>query len=116
MNGQDASNKENPPEDKQDYQEFSSKQAKIESKDEVSEMEPGKGKKEKNFAQAIYQDDLNNASIITMGIPDDQMNFIVPISIKLKHYDQSDTLKQLVNQMSDINEEQYGLSDYFHLI
>ncbi|CAH0221841.1 MULTISPECIES: hypothetical protein [Peribacillus] len=112
---QDASNKEIPPEDKQDYQEFSSKQAKIESKDEVSEMEPGKGKKEKNFAQAIYQNDLNDASIITMGIPDDQMNFIVPISIKLKHYDQSDTLKQLVNQMSDINEEQYGLSDYFPL-
>ncbi|MFF2497708.1 hypothetical protein [Peribacillus sp. NPDC058075] len=112
---QDASNKENPPEDKQDIQEFSSKQAKIESKDGVSEMEPGKGKKEKNFAQAIYQDDLHNSSIITMGIPDDQMNFIVPISIKLKHYDQSDTLKQLVNQMSDINEEQYGLSDYFPL-
>ncbi|MGE6718195.1 GerMN domain-containing protein [Peribacillus frigoritolerans] len=110
---QDASNKENPPEDKQDYQEFSSKQAKIESKDEVSEMEPGKGKKEKNFAQAIYQND--DASIITMGIPDDQMNFIVPISIKLKHYDQSDTLKQLVNQMSDIDEAQYGLSDYFPL-
>lgn len=110
---QDASKKENPPEDKQDYQEFSSKQAKIESKDEVSEMEPGKGEKEKNFAQAIYQND--DASIITMGIPNDQMNFIVPISIKLKHYDQSDTLKQLVNQMSDIDEAQYGLSDYFPL-
>lgn len=50
-----------------------------------------------------------------MGVPDDQMNFIVPISIKLKHYDESDKLNQLVNQMSDMDEEQYGLSDYFPL-
>lgn len=50
-----------------------------------------------------------------MGVPDDQMNFIVPISIKLKHHDESDTLNQLVNQMSDIDEAQYGLSDYFPL-
>ncbi|MBR8646087.1 hypothetical protein KEH51_25915 [[Brevibacterium] frigoritolerans] len=50
-----------------------------------------------------------------MGVPDDQMNFIVPISIKLKHHDESDTLNQLVNQMSDIDETQYGLSDYFPL-
>ncbi|MDQ0883333.1 hypothetical protein [Peribacillus sp. V2I11] len=112
---QDASNKENPSEDKQYNQEFSSKQAEIESKDKVSEMEPRKGEKAKTFAQAIYQDDLKNASIITMGVPDDQMNFIVPISIKLKHYDESDTLNQLVNQMSEIEEEQYGLSDYFPL-
>ncbi|MGE7683565.1 hypothetical protein [Peribacillus simplex] len=112
---QDASNKENPSEDKQYNQEFSSKQAEIESKDKVSEMEPRKRGKEKTFAQAIYQDDLKNASIITMGVPDDQMNFIVPISIKLKHYDESDTLNQLVNQMSEIDEEQYGLSDYFPL-
>lgn len=112
---QDASKKENPSEDKQYNQEFSSKQAEIESKDKVTEMEPRKRGKEKTFAQAIYQDDLKNASIITMGVPDDQMNFIVPISIKLKHYDESDTLNQLVNQMSEIDEEQYGLSDYFPL-
>ncbi|MGZ9818520.1 hypothetical protein ACXM0N_21975 [Peribacillus simplex] len=111
----DASKKENPSEDKQYNQEFSSKQAEIESKDKVTEMEPRKRGKEKTFAQAIYQDDLKNASIITMGVPDDQMNFIVPISIKLKHYDESDTLNQLVNQMSEIDEEQYGLSDYFPL-
>ncbi|MFE5427220.1 GerMN domain-containing protein [Peribacillus simplex] len=112
---QDASNKENHSADKQDNQNFSSKQAEIESKDKVSEMEPRKGEKEKTFARAIYQDDLKNASIITMGVPDDQMNFIVPISIKLKHYDESDKLNQLVNQMSDMDEEQYGLSDYFPL-
>ncbi|MFJ7510171.1 hypothetical protein ACIQW7_11985 [Peribacillus simplex] len=112
---QDASKKENPSEDKQYNQEFSSKQAEIESKDKVTEMEPRKRGKEKTFAQAIYQDDLKNASIITMGVPDDQMNFIVPISIKLKHYDESDTLNQLVNQMSEIDEEKYGLSDYFPL-
>ncbi|MBO0999105.1 hypothetical protein IOC57_15325 [Bacillus sp. SD075] len=112
---EDASNKGNPSEDKQYNQEFSSKQTGIESKDKVSEKEPRKREKEKTFAQAIYQDDLKNASIITMGVPDDQMNFIVPISFKLKHYDESDTLNLIVNQMSDIDEEQYGLSDYFPL-
>lgn len=111
----DSSNPEKPSEDKQEAQEFSSNQAKIESKDKFSEMEPRKGEKEKTFEQAIYQDDLKNASIITMGVPDDQMNFIVPISIKLKHHDESDTLNQLVYQMSDIDEAQYGLSDYFPL-
>lgn len=41
---QDASNKENHSADKQDNQKFSSKQAEIESKNKVSEMEPRKGK------------------------------------------------------------------------
>ncbi|MGG0847546.1 hypothetical protein [Peribacillus simplex] len=112
---QNANIKENTSEDKQGNQEFLSKQAEIESKDEVSEIEPLTGEKEKTFAHAIYQDDLKNASIITMGVPDDQMNFIVPISIKLKHYDKADTLNRLTNQMSNIDEEQYGLSDYFPL-
>ncbi|MGE7905634.1 GerMN domain-containing protein [Peribacillus sp. NPDC094092] len=112
---QDASNKENQSTDKQDNQKFSSKQAEIESKEKVSEMETRKEEKVNTYARAIYQDDLKHASIITMGIPDDQMNFIVPISIKLEHYDESDKLNQLVNQMSEMDEEQYGLSDYFPL-
>ncbi|MGY3313756.1 hypothetical protein ACV242_002252 [Peribacillus simplex] len=107
--------KEDTSEDKQDNQEFLGKRVEIESNDEVSEIEPLKGEKEKTFVHAIYQDDLKNASFITMGIPDDQMNFIVPISIKLKHNDESNTLNRLVNQMSDIDEEQYGLFDYFPL-
>ncbi|MFP3381619.1 hypothetical protein SB767_35465, partial [Bacillus sp. SIMBA_069] len=77
--------KEDTSEDKQDNQEFLGKRVEIESNDEVSEIEPLKGEKEKTFVHAIYQDDLKSASFITMGIPDDQMNFIVPISIKLKH-------------------------------
>jgi hypothetical protein len=107
--------KEDTSEDKQDNQEFLGKRVEIESNDKVSEIEPLKGEKEKTFVHAIYQDDLKNASFITMGIPDDQMNFIVPISIKLKHNDESNTLNRLVNQMSDIDEEQYGLFDYFPL-
>ncbi|MFP3508559.1 hypothetical protein SB775_02605 [Peribacillus sp. SIMBA_075] len=107
--------KEDTSEDKQDNQEFLGKRVEIESNDEVSEIEPLKGEKEKTFVHAIYQDDLKNASFITMGIPDDQMNFIVPISIKLKHNDESNTLNRLVNQMSNIDEEQYGLFDYFPL-
>ncbi|MDV7764360.1 hypothetical protein [Peribacillus sp. CSMR9] len=107
--------KKDTSEDKQDNQEFLGKRVEIESNDEVSEIEPLKGEKEKTFVHAIYQDDLKNASFITMGIPDDQMNFIVPISIKLKHNDESNTLNRLVNQMSDIDEEQYGLFDYFPL-
>ncbi|MDM5294069.1 hypothetical protein QUF81_12850 [Peribacillus simplex] len=107
--------KEDTSEDKQDNQEFLGKRVEIESNDEDSEIEPLKGEKEKTFVHAIYQDDLKNASFITMGIPDDQMNFIVPISIKLKHNDESNTLNRLVNQMSDIDEEQYGLFDYFPL-
>ncbi|MDW7616474.1 hypothetical protein SC499_17480 [Peribacillus simplex] len=107
--------KKDTSEDKQDNQEFLGKRVEIESNDEVSEIEPLKGEKEKTFVHAIYQEDLKNASFITMGIPDDQMNFIVPISIKLKHNDESNTLNRLVNQMSDIDEEQYGLFDYFPL-
>ncbi|MGE7184790.1 hypothetical protein ACQKKK_12560 [Peribacillus sp. NPDC006672] len=107
--------KEDISEDKQDNQEFLGKKVEIESKDEVSEIEPLKGEKEKTFVHAIYQDDLKNASIITVGVPDDQKNFIVPISIKLKNNDEANTLNRLVNQMSDIDEEQYGLFDYFPL-
>ncbi|MBR8646088.1 hypothetical protein KEH51_25920 [[Brevibacterium] frigoritolerans] len=45
----DSSNQEKPSEDKQEAQEFSSNQAKIESKDKFSEMEPRKGEKEKHL-------------------------------------------------------------------
>ncbi|CAH0182332.1 Anti-sigma-X factor RsiX [Peribacillus sp. Bi96] len=112
---QGANINENTSEDKQGNQEFLSKQAESESKDEVSQIEPFKKDKEKTFAHAIYQDDLKNESTITIGVPDDHMKVIVPISIKLNHFDRTETLNQLVNQMSDIDEEQYGLSDYFPL-
>ncbi|MGG4265264.1 hypothetical protein [Peribacillus simplex] len=102
-------------EDKQDNQEFLGNKVEIESKDNVLETEPLKGEKEKTFVHAIYQDDLKNASIITLGVPDVQKNFIVPLSIKLKNNDEANTLNRLVHQMSDIDEEQYGLFDYFPL-
>ena len=65
--------------------------------------------------RAIYPEDLQGKSTITLGVPDDQYNFIVPISFVVNHFDETDALTQVINKMSTINEESYGLSDYFPL-
>ncbi|MGE7878302.1 hypothetical protein [Peribacillus muralis] len=110
-----AKSKEKSSDDIQEKQALSTEHPEILAQDEELDMVPFKGAQENMFAHAIYEDELKNASTITMGIPDDQMNIIVPVSIKLKYFDESDTLIQMVKQMSTIDEEQYGLSDYFPL-
>lgn len=64
---------------------------------------------------AIYSEELEDKSIITLGVPDDQRNFIIPISFIVDHFDETDALNQVVKKMSEINEKYYGLSDYFPL-
>lgn len=113
---QDSKVKDKSAEDKEENSKLQSKREEdIETKEEVFDSEPVKKDKAVALAPAIYPDDLKNKSTITMGVPDNQQNFVIPISIVVNRYDESDTLNQLVNQMSDINEEQYGLSDYFPL-
>ena len=67
------------------------------------------------LVRTIYPKDLQDKSTITLGVPDDQHNFIVPISFVVDHFDETDALTQVMNMMSTINEESYGLSDYFPL-
>ncbi|WP_057914333.1 hypothetical protein [Peribacillus muralis] len=113
--GRGAKTKENSSEDAQENQALSSKHAQMQSKDEALDIEPFAHGQEKAFAHAIYEDELKHSSAITLGVPDDQMNIIVPISIKLRAFDESDTLNQLVRQMAAIDEKRYGLADYFPL-
>ncbi|KON69928.1 hypothetical protein AKG34_15040 [Peribacillus butanolivorans] len=113
---QDTKVKDKSAEDKEENSKLQSmREEDIETKEEVFDSESVKKDKVVALAPAIYPDDLKNKSPITMGVPDNQQNFVIPISIVVNRYDESDTLNQLVNQMSDINEEQYGLSDYFPL-
>ncbi|WP_285766267.1 hypothetical protein [Peribacillus sp. SI8-4] len=110
-----AKSNESSSGDIQESQTLTGKHAETEAKDEEMEIEPFSGVQEKTFAPAIYDDELKNASAITLGIPDDQMNIVVPISIKQESSDESDQLNRMVTQMSQIDEERYGLSDYFPL-
>ena len=110
-----AKSKESSSGDIQENQTLSGNHAEMEAKDEELDIEPFNESQEKTFAHAIYENDLKNVSVITLGIPDDQMNVIVPVSFKLRSFDESDTLNRMVKQMSKVDEERYGLSDYFPL-
>ncbi|MGG0284550.1 hypothetical protein ABEY41_05375 [Peribacillus butanolivorans] len=113
---QDAKVKDKSAEDKEENSKLQSmREEDRETKEEVFDSESVKKDKVVALAPAIYPEDLKNKSTITMGVPDNQQNFVIPISIVVNRYDESDALNQLFNQMSDINEEQYGLSDYFPL-
>lgn len=71
--------------------------------------------KEKTPIRAIYSEDLQGKSTITLGVPDHQQNFIVPLSFVVDTIEETEALDQVVKKMSTINEKKYGLSDYFPL-
>ena len=94
-------------EENQEYEGNSRKETTFKSK--------AQQEKKVTHVRAIYPGDLQGKSTITLGVPDDQHDFIVPISFVVNHFDETDALTQVMNKMSTINEESYGLSDYFPL-
>ena len=71
--------------------------------------------KKKTPIRTIYPEDLQEKSTITLGVPDHQQNFIVPLSFEVDPVEEMDALDQTVKKMSTMNGEKYGLSDYFPL-
>ncbi|RFU69058.1 hypothetical protein [Bacillus sp. V59.32b] len=65
-------------------------------------------------AGAVLASDLENQSVITIGVPDTEVNYVIPVSYVTE--DGSDeTAAELSQVMSLLEEDSLGLDDYFPL-
>lgn len=62
---------------------------------------------------ALYDTDINNGIVYTFAIPDTQAQNVVPISIVVPKEDGINAIDQFHETMTLLQEEQWGLSDYY---
>lgn len=64
---------------------------------------------------ALYEDDISNENVFTFVIPDPQVQTLVPISVEVPKEEGKKPLDQLVETMAKLEEEQWGLTEYYPL-
>lgn len=68
-----------------------------------------------NPTTAIYAEDLGTMQVFTLAIPDNQVQNIIPVSFLIEPSDQMDQLAQLEKVMASMDEEEWGLEDFYPL-
>ncbi|MGS2776207.1 hypothetical protein ACVBAX_02415 [Robertmurraya sp. GLU-23] len=64
---------------------------------------------------AVYAEDLGAMQVFTLAIPDSQVQNIIPVSFLIEPSDQVDQLVQLEEGMASINEQEWGLDNFYPL-
>lgn len=64
---------------------------------------------------AVYAEDLGAMQVFTLAIPDSEGQNIIPVSLLVETTDLSDKLSQLEEVMASMDEEEWGLDDYYPL-
>lgn len=66
-------------------------------------------------ANSILSADLKSQTVVTVGVPDTQVNYIVPVSYLSDEGGEAGFIDQLSNVMSLLREGSLGLAEYFPL-
>jgi len=64
---------------------------------------------------AVYAEDLGAMQVFTLAIPDSQVQNIIPVSFLIESSDQIDQLAQLEEVMASIDEQEWGLNNFYPL-
>ncbi|MBY0122548.1 hypothetical protein [Bacillus sp. S/N-304-OC-R1] len=64
---------------------------------------------------AVYEEDLAGNEVLTYAIPDDTVQFIVPVSIIVPKEDNKTKFDLFKENMESLREQEWGLNDYFPL-
>jgi hypothetical protein len=72
-------------------------------------------KKGENLKSAVYNNEIGNGKVLTYWIPDQQGQFLVPISIIITHPGNKSWLELLNENMTNLNEKEWGLSEFYPL-
>ena len=86
---------------------------------EADEAEPAGGevqnvREDKAQLSSHYASDASGVSYVTVGVPDEQMNFMVPVTMQSTGKAGS-IAGRISEAMAALNEEELGLSEYFPL-
>ncbi|MFJ5757850.1 hypothetical protein ACIQAA_01620 [Neobacillus sp. NPDC093182] len=84
----------------------------MKKEDRISGSEPEMGITEIN-KNALYDDEVDDGTVITYWIPDSQAQNVVPISIVVTPDNNKNWLTIFTESMELLNEEEWGLSDYY---
>lgn len=86
----------------------------MEKQDSISGSDPEMRITEIN-KNALYNDEVGDGTVLTYWIPDSQVQNLVPISIVVSPDNTKDWLTTYTESMELLNEEEWGLSDYYPL-
>ncbi|WHY84485.1 negative regulator of sigma-X activity [Neobacillus novalis] len=64
---------------------------------------------------AVYEDEVGDRTVLTYWIPDSQAQILVPVSIIVPAEKDKSWLTLFVDNMANLKEEEWGLSDYYPL-
>lgn len=64
---------------------------------------------------AVYEDEVGDGTVLTYWIPDSQAQILVPVSIIVPAEKDKSWLTLFVDNMANLKEEEWGLSDYYPL-
>ncbi|WP_066294128.1 hypothetical protein [Bacillus sp. FJAT-29937] len=64
---------------------------------------------------AVYEDDMIDKEVLTYGVPNQDVSFIVPISLIVPKDDQKSKFDLYIENMPNLAEEKWGLSEYYPL-
>ncbi|MEH7524877.1 hypothetical protein V7149_16600 [Bacillus sp. JJ1503] len=64
---------------------------------------------------AVYEEDMIDKEVLTYGVPNQDVSFIVPISLIVPKDDQKSKFELYVENMSNLAEEKWGLTEYYPL-
>ena len=71
--------------------------------------------KTESVRTAIYEDELGNGTVFTYWIPDPQAQILIPISTIVNDTQEHTWLSLYTKTMANLNEEEWGLSDFYPL-
>jgi hypothetical protein len=92
----------------------SMKKEDTDSDNEISGAEP-KLLMARNNKTALYDYEVGNGTVITYWIPDSQAQILIPISTVVPSDENKDWLTVFTENMGNLKEEEWGLSDYYPL-
>lgn len=68
-----------------------------------------------DFSTALYEEDLNGMEVLTYEIPDKNAGAIVPVSILVEKQENKSKFELFEENMENLREEEWGLSEYYPL-
>ncbi|RFU63140.1 hypothetical protein D0469_20030 [Peribacillus saganii] len=105
-------------------QESDSKEPQLKKNDNNSMMEIPAAPQEKQTETlltapqeltSVFPADRSNHTVLTLGIPDEQLNYFIPVSYVVNKMDEAGRLDALKQKMTDVIEQSFGLSDFYPL-
>lgn len=84
------------------------------AKENEQEMYMAKSE-EKEYYTALYSTDVTKENVFTFYIPDTQVQNIVPVSVVVAKEDGKTMFDQMMETMSTLQEEEWGLGEYYPL-